>query len=299
MARRQTEGTNALQDRTTAAFAGAIHIPPVVVADDYRLHVGDSGTWLYAVPDASTRSVEVPVDFYLREGQVENTDDLDVVMAFVRAWGIPVSPRNADLVHEGAELAQRAKDMDLLAEGLERFDEGREAAAIELGWISAEQPPDRMIADVAVFYEAHWERERLWRRLFNVYEVVHRLDQMWLFADCVKDETLDDVGIAATILHVNAALSVFAPRLEVPGLAPIPLTVYNAAAAQLANDVYSGATLQTCQNETCRRPFTKQRGRAEYGAYRSKGVLYCSNNCSLAQAQRELRRRRRKEQNNA
>jgi hypothetical protein len=64
-------------------------------------------------------------------------------------------------------------------------------------------------------------------------------------------------------------------------------------ALQLFNHITSGGAYHTCRNETCRRLFVHQQGRAKAGQYRGEGVLYCSANCARAQAAREFRRRQR------
>lgn len=72
-----------------------------------------------------------------------------------------------------------------------------------------------------------------------------------------------------------------------PSCAPL----YQICALELYNHIAENAEYRICANETCRKLFVHQSGTAQYGQYRSKGVLYCSNLCARAQAQRQLRRR--------
>lgn len=76
-------------------------------------------------------------------------------------------------------------------------------------------------------------------------------------------------------------------------IAALPSSVPTALMVQLHNLVVDGLKIRRCANETCGRPFTRQRGRARKGQYRNSGVIYCDAACGKAQMQREYRRRNR------
>jgi hypothetical protein len=69
--------------------------------------------------------------------------------------------------------------------------------------------------------------------------------------------------------------------------------LYSICCLEIYNHLIEQASYRRCQNERCGRLFVRHVGRARFGQHRTRGVLYCSHSCARAQAQRELRRRRR------
>jgi hypothetical protein len=72
-------------------------------------------------------------------------------------------------------------------------------------------------------------------------------------------------------------------------------SVYSNVFLQIYNYMVEEATVRQCANETCGLQFVRQRDRANFGQHKTQGVKYCKRSCARAQAQRELRRRRKSE----
>jgi hypothetical protein len=251
---------------------------------------------VYASPDAAENEVEVPPDFYLREVSEVDFDDDGSIAEFIEAWGIPVDAMNRDIRGGEGGIWNQVERNNLAPEL--SLEDGRRTAAIELGWVrEIPRGPGTTFASRA----REWgDPERLAKiaRLVNWDEVLTRISLMQMIASEVT-RTPHSADFADALEDLNAALFVFAPRVMVRDAVPLRATIYNVFAAQIANDIYEGTTLMKCRNERCPVTFTKQRGRAEYGAHRTKGVLYCSNSCAKAVAQRALRLRRRTAKNDA
>ncbi|MFD8001173.1 hypothetical protein [Streptomyces mirabilis] len=93
--------------------------------------------------------------------------------------------------------------------------------------------------------------------------------------------------------ELNAALKPFSIGIGI--LSDRYPTVLAVVFLQLYNHLAEDATIRECANEACRRNFVRQRGRAEYGQNRTSGIKYCTRECARAQAQHELRRRRKRQ----
>jgi hypothetical protein len=99
-------------------------------------------------------------------------------------------------------------------------------------------------------------------------------------AVAVEDEARDLVGQRLRLDELVAN-----ELLETP--------LYAICCLELFNHIVEGAEVKMCASDRCGRPFARQRGRAERGQYRLRGVKFCSTYCARAQAQRAYRRRLR------
>jgi hypothetical protein len=274
-----------LRFRTTHLWPGIpIPVPPVVGLGGTHVR----GDWIInGLSDAQQEQGfvephELPQGFYLRELMETPPDDLEAAAHLVRNYGALLARDMADLpvdfMAQVPEIPERQGDGYHLAEVSTHLSW---AQSVVTTWLAAQEPDG--LADL-VSRQVTTEHLQWLRETDLLYEHhVHDLDDLryMLVIDRIYN-------FEAT---VNAALRRFAPGFDEPDFREP--TLYSLAFLQLYNDMVERAQVKHCMNEPCRRPFVRQRGRAEYGQYRAEGVKYCSRECARSQAQRELRRRKR------
>lgn len=107
------------------------------------------------------------------------------------------------------------------------------------------------------------------------------------------------VGMSWTFSPPAPDVSIlFEPPTETtvePKPGPDTAPLYAICALELFNHIIDNTEYHTCANERCRRTFVHQQGGSKKGQRRSRGVIYCTPECARATAQREYRRRRRRD----
>lgn len=286
-------------------------LPPHIEVTPVRIVRTSNGVWLAPTGEAS-KMREIPVDFYLREIRETDYTDEDSLLRFANEWGTASDPKNRDirvdqLPYWTDDLLQvwacRFGWLTESSDGDADLNAAKDTAAVELGML---QPLDQE-APLAGIVNRSFALARLHRELVNLGELSYRIEEMArlsAFASQVlRDEPMrEDAPISGYTNTLNDALTVFAPRVNfgVNVERDYLPTAYSVAALQIANDLAENATIRVCQNEACPYggEFTRQRGRARNGEYRTRGeVKYCSSTCAKSQAQRELRRRAKRTAN--
>jgi hypothetical protein len=213
------------------------------------------------------RSCRLPEDFSVREVMNLDLTSKSAVAEFARQWG----------------------DLGVLN------DPDNVARAFEaVFWIdSLDSEPFRRFCQVAV---AVRDLTRIWLALRGSLSFDELAAQWESLAPAPASaaEAGDKLAIGLNaVLHPFQVHVVLEPEGERPGTEHP--TLVSVVCLQLANAITEGASYARCANETCGQLFSRQRGRAKAGQYRTSGVAYCSRNCALAQSQRDRRRRKRAE----
>jgi hypothetical protein len=251
------------------------------------------GEWIVWEPHLRSEGEPVPLpeDFYLREFMELDPTDLSAVAALMRTCGslggsITTSGWDETEYERLKELTEREHPVHgpfCLHGELATLYVTQAQAAITT-WLALRRKGglDALVeAEVSEEQLAQWQSDN-----------THR-DTVWPRDLDHMREIVLGMRISGLVDELNTALKPFS--IGIGGLTDRYPGILSVVFLQLYNHLAEDATIRECVNETCRRSFVRQRGRAEYGQNRTSGIKYCTRECARAQAQRELRRRRKQQ----
>ena len=273
-------------------------VPPPALRPFREVAVkGDWITWPVA-PRAGQPEVRLPEDFYLRELLELQVDDLEAVAELIRSFGLLFDLNRDDLDLNDFDEDERERLTDLA-----NYPDDRGPAEGSRGGIHRDlvrlyiETAQRAIgAFLACQHDGGLEEfvsQDVNKEVLGTWREANRENHGSWWPRSLKH--LEELLIGEAIMTLESSLAAALRRfgIGIGGLEERNPTIYSVSFLQLYNHLAEGAAARRCANETCLRAFVRQRGRAEYDQYRTVGVKYCSRECARAQAQRQLRRRRK------
>ena len=257
---------------------------PYVLNDD-RIEFGEG----------HTRRFTVPSELYLRQVLDVDLDDPEAILNFYNRFGMlgvwkviyqPLHPLAA-IVAAATTDAERASGVRTFEHVDEfRFHASGLRLAVEIYRLYT--LGNLEVADWPLRTDSRWSGE--WRYRIGLPRIDSGVDALRFLAD-------------ATWKHLEPFhpwLAISAPVREgqdtttlEPQDALWSPDLLNVLWLQFYNHVATGETYKRCQNESCGRMFVYQTSdRAKHGQRWTTGVMYCSDLCAKAQAQRAYRRRK-------
>jgi len=265
--------------------------------------------------------VELPDEAYLRELGDLDLGNVEAILAFVNAWGWVGDP-GFHIEDEDVDDALWSEEsfpgprpeacfsaLEAVAADV-RVGLGVAEDLVEAGYFRRRPGMGLRHLDEFVLYASllrdftrTWQAvsESLsWERVLGDWETPS--DWVRVFGATTQQDEKTERCVEFMCAVLNQALAAFSVHLTTHTVAPDgrqepdwDASTWQALSLQLVNDVVDRVPYKVCANEACGRFFVRQRGTSKFGQGRTSGVMYCSNSCARAQAQREYRRRKKKE----
>jgi hypothetical protein len=271
-----------------------VHAPP-------RVTFTEGAAWDMTAGGEEWDQYELPPEFYLRQVFAVDLDDDNSIRAFIEEWGFLFDWWEGRNPNHEPDLWEMPPDLgnfmyDNAGPALE--DHGpfwRERHYRSLRYEKRPSPRFELFLETRIGIA--WLRDlvRLWDS--NKTSEFKKLPTQWETGTFgVPKPKSKEQALNTLIEGVNDTVGDLRTRLIRPGeTIGYAVSPFRGAMIQLFNHVAQDIPYRRCANETCRRRFVHQvEGASEYGQYRSDGVMYCSNRCARAQAQREYRKRQKR-----
>lgn len=253
--------------------------PGEVIAAPRVLQVTDvdivDGEWITWLPDVVGDPRPLPDEFYLREMSPFDfhSNDIEAMAALIERYGVLCESDYQEWSGDYFAWDQRSIAVEMRRE----YKGPREEA------VTDPMSSLNRLEAVTHFDSIRFLREA-WTDCAETGGMANYAARYRVTEEHARREFLATLNRGLKLAHARA----------VDPEAPEEMaTIYGVCCLQLYNHIAEDAQFKRCANESCRQVFVRQRGRATLGQHKTEGVKFCTRECARAQAQRELRRRKR------
>jgi hypothetical protein len=278
-----------IQERYSPTPWPGTTLPPAALAVPVSIQER-AGGWLVDCSNQGWPIIEAPEELHLREYRDVDPHSPADLLDFVRQTGFPLDPRAPlrgilDNSNRKELSYQQAVNNAARANGLPEFDLTQMPTmddAVHVAEVAYRVDRVRVMTDHLLRAQDDKPTVTVWRAADFMTDSLAAIHDV---------QSQEELAWRNFCTFLNAGLSLFSAKVVPRGVDHRPVaSSYEVACLKIYNDVVSGLPLRRCADETCRRLFVRQVGRAQLGEYRSQGVIYCSPLHARNQAQRERRR---------